>query len=157
MESDTIQSGTTGLLRVGDAERSDVVDELAEHYAAGRLSRAEFDQRSADTLAARTRDDLTRVLEDLPARTEAVAQVEPDAVRRKAHLLWTRAGLAPWALFIGVFIVIWAMTGAGYFWPVWPIMGWGIAVVATGIVAHTVPDLYLQHQARHSGCLAGRR
>ena len=25
-------------------------------------------------------------------------------------------------------IVIWAMTGAGYFWPVWPILGWGIGI-----------------------------
>jgi len=25
-------------------------------------------------------------------------------------------------------IVVWALTGAGYFWPVWPILGWGIAI-----------------------------
>jgi len=25
-------------------------------------------------------------------------------------------------------IVIWAMSGAGYFWPVWPIMGWGVGL-----------------------------
>jgi hypothetical protein len=23
-------------------------------------------------------------------------------------------------------IAIWAVTGAGYFWPIWPIMGWGM-------------------------------
>ncbi|MDP3892693.1 2TM domain-containing protein [Nocardioides sp.] len=27
-------------------------------------------------------------------------------------------------------VVIWAMTGSGYFWPVFPIVGWGIGVVA---------------------------
>jgi hypothetical protein len=26
-------------------------------------------------------------------------------------------------------IAIWAMTGAGYFWPAWVILGWGLAVV----------------------------
>ena len=27
-------------------------------------------------------------------------------------------------------VVIWAMSSADYFWPVWPILGWGIAIVA---------------------------
>jgi hypothetical protein len=27
-------------------------------------------------------------------------------------------------------VAIWAFTGAGYFWPIFPILGWGIAVVA---------------------------
>ena len=25
-------------------------------------------------------------------------------------------------------VVIWAVSGAGYFWPIWPIAGWGIAL-----------------------------
>ena len=25
-------------------------------------------------------------------------------------------------------VVIWAMSGAGYFWPIWPIMGWGVGL-----------------------------
>ena len=29
-------------------------------------------------------------------------------------------------------IAIWAASGGGYFWPVWPILGWGIAVAAHG-------------------------
>jgi hypothetical protein len=24
---------------------------------------------------------------------------------------------------------IWAVTGSGYFWPIWPILGWGIGLV----------------------------
>jgi hypothetical protein len=27
-------------------------------------------------------------------------------------------------------VVIWAVTSGGYFWPIFPILGWGIAVVA---------------------------
>jgi hypothetical protein len=27
-------------------------------------------------------------------------------------------------------VVIWAVTGAGFFWPVFPIIGWGIGVAA---------------------------
>jgi len=26
-------------------------------------------------------------------------------------------------------VAIWALTGAGYFWPVWPIVGWGVVAV----------------------------
>jgi uncharacterized ion transporter superfamily protein YfcC len=26
-------------------------------------------------------------------------------------------------------VVIWAISGAGYFWPVWPILGWGAGLV----------------------------
>lgn len=26
------------------------------------------------------------------------------------------------------FILIWAMTGGGYFWPIWVIVGWGIGL-----------------------------
>ena len=26
-------------------------------------------------------------------------------------------------------IVIWAATGAGYFWPIWPLLGWGIGLM----------------------------
>jgi fatty acid desaturase len=27
-------------------------------------------------------------------------------------------------------VAIWALTGAGYFWPVWPILGWGLFALA---------------------------
>jgi hypothetical protein len=27
-------------------------------------------------------------------------------------------------------VVIWAITGAGFFWPIFPILGWGIGVAA---------------------------
>lgn len=30
-------------------------------------------------------------------------------------------------------VVIWALTDAGgYFWPIWPILGWGVALVLQG-------------------------
>jgi hypothetical protein len=27
-------------------------------------------------------------------------------------------------------VVIWAVTSPGYFWPIWPILGWGIGIAA---------------------------
>lgn len=31
-----------------------------------------------------------------------------------------------------VLIGIWALTGFGYFWPIYPLLGWGIALVIQG-------------------------
>ena len=33
-------------------------------------------------------------------------------------------------------VLIWAATGAGYFWPVWPMLGWGIAVVIHAVTVY---------------------
>ena len=34
-------------------------------------------------------------------------------------------------LLVNVFLIgIWAASGAGYFWPIWPMLGWGIALAA---------------------------
>lgn len=30
-------------------------------------------------------------------------------------------------------VVIWAVTGAGYFWPIFPMLGWGVGIVAHGM------------------------
>lgn len=31
-----------------------------------------------------------------------------------------------------VLIVVWAATGRGYFWPIWPIFGWGVSLLIQG-------------------------
>ena len=37
-------------------------------------------------------------------------------------------------LLVNVFLIaIWAVSGGGYFWPIWSILGWGLAVAAHGI------------------------
>lgn len=43
--------------------------------------------------------------------------------------------LTSWVVLSIVFLVIWFSTGAGYFWPVWPIASIAIGVVFTGIHA----------------------
>ena len=52
-------------LRVSDAEREAVTDQLAEHFAAGRLDQAEFDDRVGRAMSARTRADLSGLFADL--------------------------------------------------------------------------------------------
>lgn len=53
--------------RIGDAEREAAVNALGEHFAAGRLSREEYDERADRALAARTTADVTPLFTDLPA------------------------------------------------------------------------------------------
>jgi hypothetical protein len=36
--------------------------------------------------------------------------------------------LRAWASTSVLLVAIWALTGTGYFWPVWPILGWGVFV-----------------------------
>ncbi len=54
------------LPRIGDAERQAAVDELSEHFVAGRLDDAEFNQRMDAALQARTVADLIPLFADLP-------------------------------------------------------------------------------------------
>ncbi|MEV6771506.1 DUF1707 domain-containing protein [Nocardia sp. NPDC051030] len=53
-------------IRIGTAEREDAMKRLSDHFAAGRLSVAEFDERSGIIAASLTRGDLAKVFTDLP-------------------------------------------------------------------------------------------
>jgi hypothetical protein len=41
----------------------------------------------------------------------------------------TDSELRSWAATSMLLVAIWALTGMGYFWPVWPILGWGVFVI----------------------------
>src|SRR4051794_32377096 len=53
-------------LRIGDAEREAAVSALGEHYAAGRLTKQEYDERADRAFAARTQMELFPLFADLP-------------------------------------------------------------------------------------------
>ena len=58
-------------LRISDADREAAVDVLAEHYATGRLTKDEFDERSDAVWSAKTRGDLAPIFVDMPHRSPA--------------------------------------------------------------------------------------
>ncbi|WP_062982765.1 DUF1707 SHOCT-like domain-containing protein [Nocardia anaemiae] len=69
-------------IRIGTAEREQAMQRLSDHFAAGRLSVAEFDERSAVVAAALTRGDLDKVFIDLPepeSTPVAAAPAKPDS------------------------------------------------------------------------------
>ena len=65
MSSDFGASGNE--MRVGNAEREAIAAELREHYASGRLTLEELNERLEAAFAAKTRADLTAVMRDLPS------------------------------------------------------------------------------------------
>jgi hypothetical protein len=54
-------------MRVGHAERDAVATELREHYATGRLTLDELNERLDKAFAAKTKGDLNAIMTDLPS------------------------------------------------------------------------------------------
>jgi len=76
-----------GDLRVSDADRDRALRELSQAFQAGRITAAEFDQRSGQALGARTGSELTVLLADLPrdracADTTALRQARRELASR---------------------------------------------------------------------------
>jgi hypothetical protein len=109
---------------------------LRQHCAAGRLTLEELADRLEQAYEARTLDQLFALTNDMPDPEPHphLAEHLPDLrtvvpARRGALAV----DVASFAVFSAVLVGVWAATGAGYFWPVWPIVAWAVLVVV-----HTV-------------------
>jgi hypothetical protein len=76
-------------LRASDTERHETVEELRRHAGEGRLTLEELTQRIESAYASRTREELARITDDLPA--SAGAQV-PAPRRHPTTLTWVLFG-----------------------------------------------------------------
>ena len=152
-------------LRVGDDERNDALDRLAAHFRAGRLTTDELDERTTAAQRAVTRGDL-RVLErDLPELTGPAAPARDPAPRRpvvpashgprqgRGHTVDRRQMVTTYAVVIAALWIIWALTGADYPWPVWPMLGWGVPVALRLLSGTaTAPAGCTTSATRRAGC-----
>jgi hypothetical protein len=157
-------------VRAGTEDRQRVLDLLQEHYVAGRLDSAELEERIERTLAARTLTELDALLADLPSVARPAEQPFGDSTagerqrpRRGRHRRnedgglcgphdldalhgrWARGGLVAHAmsylLVSAMLVAIWLLTTpGGYFWPVWPILGWGIGLASHGLASRSRLD-----------------
>ena len=102
-------------VRIGDAERDRAIASLGDHFAAGRLTAEEFDQRMDQALKARFNEDLEPLFADLPRTVEP--DVQSNANRRPdLHLAWSAM------LWMAPLIVIFAVVAAVVLsapWLVW--------------------------------------
>ena len=76
-------------LRIGDAERESAVVALGEHYAAGRINKDEFDERTAAALTAPTQSALAPLFVDLPAPHASGPAVSTTSATVKPHPSWS--------------------------------------------------------------------
>ena len=118
-------------IRVSDADRDRVTGQLRDHFAAGRITPSELDERLSAALNAKTFGDLRHIMADLPGPTPAPVRTlqRPPlqgapawAVRRHRRpfpplilLVLLAALLIPgsgWLLFtfVNVILVFWLMT-----------------------------------------------
>jgi hypothetical protein len=116
-------SGYPGI-RASDEDRSQIADALGEHYAAGRLTLEEFQERLDEIYAATTLGELDHLMADLPGtdlsrlprrRAPGQVQVPPGGTvlaRRSAWRFWLAVSVVAFA--------IWVLGGAsGGPWFLW--------------------------------------
>ena len=117
--------------RVSDAERERVVERLRHDYGAGRLTDEDLSERVEAAYAARMGSELAALTADLPGRGQAEHRRRRSALEQSV-----RVHLAVYVVVNVALVAIWALTGGGYFWPIWSILGWGI-----GVGCHAAPLL----------------
>jgi Domain of unknown function (DUF1707) len=107
-------------LRVADADREQLIEELREHAGAGRLTSEELEQRVGDAYGVSTRGQLDALRADLPVSSTSVKLA---LVKRKGRLrrrLLQEAGGSVGMSLLSV--GIWLASGpSGDFWPGWVI------------------------------------
>ena len=111
-------------LRVSDQQREQAADALRDHFAAGRLTEDELNERLDAALEAKTEPELDALLADLPKLPVSPRQRKAELVARRNQL--QRRVIQEAGGGAGLFVLcagIWAASGAnGQFWPIWVLL-----------------------------------
>jgi hypothetical protein len=113
-----------GTLRASDDERERAVDGLRHHYAAGRITADELEERVHQAYRATTRGELDTLFRDLPSERGRRAAQRIERANREA----LRAHVTSYVGVNAGLVAIWATTGAGEFWPGFSMAFWGMFV-----------------------------
>ena len=121
-------------VRVSDQQREDTARAIREHFAAGRITHDELDDRLQTAYSARTQQELTALLADLPRLPVSPEERRAELVQRRRHL--QRRLVQQTGGSLGVFVlctVIWLASGAtGQFWPIWVAIFPALTLVRNG-------------------------
>jgi DUF1707 SHOCT-like domain len=111
-------------LRIGDADREAAAASLREHYAQGRLTLEEFNQRLDAVFAATTQSQLNQITRDLPHSRMPSAPLPVSSVvpggdqRERRHGGRPRLGLLPLIIAVlGTWFVLIALHMQTFFLP----------------------------------------
>lgn len=111
-------------VRIGDAEREAAVAALGEHYAAGRLTKEEYDERAGIAWTAKTNSALWPLFADLPRPAHPVVQARPSSRPSSSeHWAWWLMSCVM-LLFFGVVAIkllahLWLVPLVGLLWLFW--------------------------------------
>jgi len=126
-------------IRASDADRERVVEMLRRNTAEGRISADEFDERMTAAYNAKTMGALAELTTDLPVDLAEHAQRQKELAKKakpgKPMYRQAREQVSGLASLGVVLTVIWVISGAGYFWPAWPLGIIGALMVASLIDA----------------------
>jgi hypothetical protein len=139
-------------IRISDADREQVTGRLREHFAEGRLTSEELDERVSATLNAKTFGELRGILADLPEPGPLGPQPQPVLSGWNARPVYYRRGprFFPVALFI-LFAAL-VLSGPGWAFFVFfkvALLAWLVMCLA-GIFAASRFRRRVRHSA-HSG------
>ena len=109
---------TERAVRIGDAERDAAVSALGDHFAAGRLTREEFDERVEAAMTARVGTDLVPLFADLPG----LARMRTERAPRRPG-----AGFSPPMMIFPLLVLVGMVTAAVVWSAPWII--WGLVWV----------------------------
>ena len=129
---------TAPTVRAGDRERQATADVLGQALAQGYLDMSEYESRLQAVYDTYVTPDLRRLTSDLPLdelrRNDPRRQAARRAAARRGIHIHLAAYLAMVVIVLTVWLAVGLTAGAWYFWPVWPILGAGI-----GVLAHALP------------------
>jgi hypothetical protein len=124
-------------IRASDADRERVVGLLQQYSAEGRITSEEFDERMAAAYAAKTMGALAELTTDLPVdlaeHTRQQTELARQRAGRKPLARQMRAAVSSWVSLGVLLTVVWAVSGAGYYWPAWPLGIMAALGLANGI------------------------
>ena len=111
--------------RIGDADRDRAVAALGDHYAAGRLTVEEFDDRSSRAWQARTAQDLAPLFADLPGARAVLDPARPGTVGSARRRPAFGTGHRPPLVFLPVVLLAVAVVViVGLSWPLIILFWW---------------------------------
>jgi hypothetical protein len=144
-------------MRASDADREIVRATLGDAFADGRLTREEYDDRLNTLYGSRTLGEVSSLVTDLvplDGSPMAPAPLLGADMRTRAARKWRKdveESLAAFLVPSIICTVIWiAVTGGGFFWPVFPMLFLGLNLVKTVVQRESIIErevLRLEEQA----------